>query len=671
VASQSRIVLAYSRTIQRCTLSLGYDEGMWKRITKQAIPEFALLGVTVYAMLWRGGKSLAAVWTVIFLSCALVFLGMFFFRKEGRSRVPSLLWWSGILYLFLSILSFGTSLSRNYGLDELFQTASLLLVFFWMVRWSAAHPTFQSRFFRVVSATLLLACAIGVVVYVFQPVSRFVGTFFNAKFHTDYWPNAWAEEILLLWPMLLWVLWGRKSKRAGRGRRPDWLKAAVLGLVIGSLLLSYSRGGALVFLGQLLLLALLMFLSRGSKFPWRRAVVIGLMTLAAALTLFAGLNHVRSRFHPIESVARKVTFSSNEGASSISERVQFWKQAVFLAGEKPFLGWGPYSFRFVQPRLQHSVLATSDHPHNVFLKIAMERGIPAAFFFLLFIVAVLMMGVRKFLSDGGLKNAVLLVGVAGVLAHNMIDYNLQFVGISLPLWVSFGLLAGGKQTRDGGLLSKGVEVTVAVLLLVLALTEGTFLYFSSIARRAEAAGDSLSALEWYNRTNRALFSRDQWLSRGVISLSLGRLSDARLGAERYLQMNEQDARGWRLLGDIGLRAGNYREAFNAYTRAYAFGRYNDIGITRGFVYVSAHSKLLGARRKDVDELMNEFGLAIEQNTHFIALSKNVEELVSLSDLMAQLFPADHQAYRALAREATLSAREVRARFTARSRGLLW
>ncbi|MFA5800684.1 MAG: O-antigen ligase family protein, partial [Candidatus Peribacteraceae bacterium] len=495
---------------------------------------------------------------------------------------------------------------------------------------------------------------------------------FNAKFHTDYWPNAWAEEILLLWPMLLWVLWGRKSKRAGRGRRLDWLKAAVLGLVIGSLLLSYSRGGALVFLGQLLLLALLVFLSRGCVFPWRRAGVIGLMTFAVALVLFAGLNHVRSRFHPIESVTRKVTFSSDEGASSISERVQFWKQAVFLAGEKPLLGWGPYSFRFVQPRLQHSVLATSDHPHNVFLKIAMERGIPAAFLFLLFIVAVLTTGVRKFLRDGGLKDAVLLVGVAGVLAHNMIDYNLQFVGIGLPLWISFGLLASGKQKRIGGqLLSKGVELTVSILLLLLALTEGTFLYFSFIARRAEAAGDAAAALEWYNRTNRALFSRDQWLSRGVISLSLERLSDARLATERYLQMNEQDARAWRLLGDIGLRAGNYREAFNAYTRAYAFGRYNDIGITRGFVYVSAHSKLLGARRKDVDELMNEFGLAIEQNTHFVALSKNVEELVSLSDLMAQIFPADHQAYRALAREATLSAREVRARFTARSRGLLW
>jgi O-antigen ligase len=56
-----------------------------------------------------------------------------------------------------------------------------------------------------------------------------------------------------------------------------------------------------------------------------------------------------------------------------------------MSWERPMIGFGPGTFRFVQPQLQHEVLATSDHPHNVFLKLAMERGWPAATFFCFFL----------------------------------------------------------------------------------------------------------------------------------------------------------------------------------------------------------------------------------------------------------------------------------------------
>jgi O-antigen ligase len=650
---------------------MSYDGNMLKRVTWQRVLEAGVLGVLGYMILWKGGKTLSALWVLAFLAVGLTIIQNLFYKSKTDGHVPRLVWWSGMGFILLTALSFIFSMARNYGLDEVLQTTSLVLLLFWTIRWSHRQPYFESRFMRTVSVVLVIACAVGVVVYTFQPVNRFVGTFFDYRFHTDYWPNAWAEAVLFLWPMLVWVFWGRKS--AKNKVQPDWMKVCVLGFVFGCLLLSYSRGGFLTFSGQVVLMGILYrFFGRG-RINWRRIMAISAASMVLAMVVFLGINHLRGRFYPVESVTRKITFSSDEGASSVSERVQFWRQAVSLIPEQPLLGFGPYSFRFVQPHLERSVLATSDHPHNVILKYAMERGIPAALMFMILIGTVFYLGLRSFIKSGKSAQLVLFIGIVGVLAHNMIDFNLQFQGISVPLWIGLGLFIKPveSKSRGNGLATRIFEVILAMGLLILAVSEGIFLFESFMARRAEAKGDVRSALQWYEMTNPALFPRDQWLARGVINLSLGNIPAAIRTTETYLKTNEQDARAWRLLGDIFLKAGTYDQAYTAYSRAYAFGRYNDIGITRGFVYVSAHSKQLGSMKKDVDQLLNEFGLAIQKNTHFIALSKNVEDLVSLCDLMSQLFPENHTEYRALARETVVFAREARGRYTARSAGVLW
>src|SRR5205085_2079694 len=101
-----------------------------------------------------------------------------------------------------------------------------------------------------VSISAIIAAVVGVSVYIFQPVDRFVGTFFDFRFQTDYWPNAWAEFLLLAWPLLLlWLQPWRKKLRP--------LRLVLFGFVFGTLFLSYSRGAFLTFIGQLALLGLL------------------------------------------------------------------------------------------------------------------------------------------------------------------------------------------------------------------------------------------------------------------------------------------------------------------------------------------------------------------------------------------------------------------------------
>lgn len=633
--------------------------------------ERLVLAFLVLAVVWKGGKALDAVWLLALVSGSVA---LFAARKRGVS-VPLLFFVALLLLLVWTVLSFVFSTTLNYGFDEVLQAASLTLLLLWAAARRQEDERFAGRFAQTLSLAGISACGIGVFVYILQPVSRFVGTFFDRRFHTDYWPNAWAEFLLLLWPLLLWAVFSRDEKKLPKVLQRDFTKGAVLGLVLACMMLSYSRGGIIAFAGQFVLMLVLIVVSQRQNVQWKRIPVVAVSVAVFSVIFFTGINSVRQRFHVVQSVVAKATFSSDEGMSSVSERQAFWRQSTELAQKKPLFGWGPYSFRFLQTHIQDGVLQTSDHPHNVFLKYASERGIAAAALLFVILTWAMAAGIRSsFRRSSAIPlDLFLMIAVAGVVAHNLIDYNLQFVGIALPLWLSIGLLVSRAPRKAPFLMSYRLLALVGFSLLLFAVYEGANLAMSSRARRAEAQGNPIQALTWYALTDKSLFPRDAWLARGVMLLALNQLPQAEEAVDRSLGYNDQDARAWRLLGDIYLRWNKRQDALRAYEKAYAYGKYNDIGITRGLIYLLRDQDMeeLTERRHEFDMLLNEFGLAIEQNTHFIALGRNVEDVVSLCDLLAETFPEDADAYRQLALRSQTNANEERAKTASRPRGLLW
>lgn len=638
-------------------------------------PEIIVLSLLSISILWKGGKSLDTVWLQSFVAAYVIFL-----TTKRRNQASPVSPTFGILLILLTLTTVGSfilSTTQNYGFDEVLQTVSLVLISLFAAVEIQRNPAFPLRVAKTLSIVTLLACSVGIIVYILQPVSRFSGTFFDYRFHTDYWPNAWADFVLLTWPALLWTLFLRKSRRMPEVFDRVWVKSAVLGLVLGCFFLSYSRGSFIAFAGQVVLLTLCAFLFRRWSFRTKELLLSVTVTAVTSLVVFVGINSIRSHFHDVESVVKKATFSSAEGVSSATERAGFWKEAIVLASERPLLGWGPYSFRFVQPHRQTEILATSDHAHNVFLKLASERGIPAAVAFLLILLfalkPVIITIVRTHRKHEPLPlGFFFLLSLLGVIAHNLIDYNLQFVGIALPLWIMLGMMASEPVQKKSSAYPVLV-LSTAVILCLLTVFEGTNLFLSSRARRAEYNGQSSEALQWYARVGYDFFPRDAMLSQGAILLGLHQLSEAEEVVSQYLHINAEDGRAWRLLGDIYLQWNKRYDALRAYEKAYTFARYNDAGILRGLVYVQedVDRDSLLERRHEFDSLLNDYGLAINQNTHFIALSSSVEEVVSLCDLMAHFFPEDAQLYHALSRRVMQHAESERAKTATRPRGFLW
>ena len=121
-----------------------------------------------------------------------------------------------------------------------------------------------------------------------------------------------------------------------------------------------------------------------------------------------------------------------------------------------------------------------------------------------------------------------------MLAHNFIDYNLQFVGIALPFWIILALLYSqvplpalpGKAPPITSRTIRFVEITFVTALLLIALFEGGFLLTSSLGRHAEAKNEPERALFWYNTAQGEWFSRDLHISRIQLLLNKNALPEA-------------------------------------------------------------------------------------------------------------------------------------------------
>lgn len=682
-----------------------------KPLARLRLSEWSIMLLFSVAVLWRGGKSLDVQW-LFFVVMAVVILAYWLMRssphstaerpleaKQGlsspRSELPVSVWLIALLYASWAIVSYIFSTTRTYGLDEVLRSISLILLFLWVARMKVRGDDYvQVRFPAVITGATIIACVIGVCVYIFQPVDRFAGTFFDIRFHTDFWPNAWAEYLLVAWPLML--LLSLRQKRV-----PMMIVIlCALGFALGTLFLSYSRGALLAFAGQAAVMIVLFGTIAFRDIRYRRGIATLLKSIAMGILFitviiaatFAAVNSVRGRFHPVQSVTEKVTFTAAEGRSSIDERASFWKQSIDLVSQRPIVGWGPYSFRFVQPRLMESVLATSDHSHNVFLKLAMERGFPGMILFIALFGYVLFGAIISFfterrsnLLEQDIFTIACIGSVVGVLLHNLIDFNLQFIAVSAATAMSLGFLVSPvypvyrepvvsyRHWRTMRFLQQG-EIILAIVLFMIVLWDGVFLVTSSFGRHAMTAGDTKNALMWFERSHAELFTRDLFLSEAQLHLREDNFKAASASLDRYQQLNPHDPRAWKMRGEVLVRIGDEEAALRSVEKAYEFGKYTDLGITRlltEMVRTSGQQEVYLSRKQELDTLFSQYADAIEANTHFIALSHNVEELQMLAGALSALYPIDKDRYTTIAEHATAHATTERERFDARPHGILW
>ena len=211
-----------------------------------------------------------------------------------------------------------------------------------------------------------------------------------------------------------------------------WIGLLSLSLMGLAVLLSRSRGGSLILVATLVFIALLLTVqrqrTRNVSLPARASWL--LLALVVAVGLVVGIGPLLERFSQFEDSAKG--------------RGKLYLSTLELIGDHPIAGVGPgmYKWRF-RPYQTEQGRTRYDHAHNDYLETAAEWGLPLALGLWSFLVWRLWRSIRIFLDSQRSWQQGLALGCAGsifsLLAHSLVDFNLQIPSIAMTFFAIVGL----------------------------------------------------------------------------------------------------------------------------------------------------------------------------------------------------------------------------------------
>lgn len=171
------------------------------------------------------------------------------------------------------------------------------------------------------------------------------------------------------------------------------------------------------------------------------------------------------------SVEEKVLDSAN-----IDFRFKYWNHSVKMFEEEPVMGVGAGQWRFHFPKygLEGTNTRVSNgetaiiRPHNDFLWMLAEGGLPAFIFYLTFWIGVLVSGIRKLMKENGESNRVFLMSAMAVviafLAYAMGEFPIERVDIAIPVFMAAAYII--RNDRGRSLPGIGVYAIVTLLSVI-------------------------------------------------------------------------------------------------------------------------------------------------------------------------------------------------------------
>lgn len=334
--------------------------------------------------------------------------------------------------LFLFLIFFNCSFlfkSSPFGFKELVGYNLGGLVYFAFA--NLQKFKLQVPLHKVICRLISIALIVLVFLQIEGGMHARVAPFFMGEFVYSNYPNALASFLLLFIPMyFLQFSWG-KSKTL--------LDKVLLSGLLVTFFLTWSRGAFFAFIIMLAMMTGFLFIYRKFFTKLWKVLTIAAGTLLVTLLLANTLHELSPYAYEPEQRITSQDLSSNR---SLVERFDFFESAIQMSKTKPIFGYGSGSFPYTQPQFQTKLLANSDHPHNVVLKLAAENGIPAAILFVGFLLLAFFSSLKHFTEikeSERLRYVVLLAATTGFVLHNMVDYNLNFIGLKILFFAFIGL----------------------------------------------------------------------------------------------------------------------------------------------------------------------------------------------------------------------------------------
>ncbi|MEK7528805.1 MAG: O-antigen ligase family protein [Patescibacteria group bacterium] len=571
-----------------------------------------ILATLAAAVFNRGGVTLEAL--MIFTGCTfLLAAAAVFERKKMENKIHFLTAILFLIFIGQFLISFTGSISENYGVYEFFLTLNGFFIFL-----IAQRLELDVRVRRLLSygiiAIAVVSTLLGIYYYITLPFNRFTGSFLNPLESYSAFPNAYANFLLFVLPLAIYAYLA--SKKA-------WsFLATVLSLafLLTGFALTFSRGAWMAFALVVVLTVLWLIIHRREVqwFMIRRGVMKLFLAGILSIVFIFSLQFVRAQRFDVNEFDEKVTLSADEGASSTSERREFWSASAEIIKDYFATGTGPGSFRFIYPRYQDTFGALTDHPHNVLLKIGVESGAFAAV-----TLAILILMLFFSIFRAGMFMYPMTLGLVGGVLHNMIDYNLNFASTTFLLWLFFGLLMGRLMVSEKGYLEKintrhiGICVlAVSSIIISIAVHETYYNKIFRDGRRALVESRFDEAIVMLERSTPLIWERDLRLSLAEAYSGAGYYGRAQEALNVVLINKVENAAYANYYGELSEAKEDDTLALKWYRIALSYDPRNSLR------YYYNTARLGGFAAVDIEKLLDEYAIRLSRNEHLTILTEN-------------------------------------------------
>ena len=346
------------------------------------------------------------------------------FRRPAAGWAQPLAWRDvfalpALLFLLACLLSLSQAEHLREGLRSLRTVVVEPLLLYGLVLWAGGGQR-QAR--RLVEALILAAVAICLI--------GFYQYFFTDQVIT-------AEDVRRMKafygsPNNLGLFLGRVAPLSAALAvfcpRRRWLWAAATGVVLASILLTFSIGAWIGAAAGLLLVAWL----AGGRARW---VVIGL----GSLSLVASV--------PLGRVERVASHFSLESGTNLL-RLQLWQSAANMLRDHPLLGVGLDNFLYQYQRYGLGEVVWKEpslsHPHNLVLDFWLSAGLLGLVAMLWLLGAFFWRATSLYRSSQGPLERALAVGAMGsmldLVIHGTIDNSYFLLDLASIFWLSLGVV---------------------------------------------------------------------------------------------------------------------------------------------------------------------------------------------------------------------------------------
>ncbi len=367
-----------------------------------------------------------------------------FFTLSGKNTIvkKDTIYYVILLYLVICIIGFFRSINYGDGLFELLKILAFFSLFLQFILAFSRDEKNKLLFFKTICIAVFIFVAAGIIQLfpsLFASLKKGGSAQINYAISSTLGnKNFFAETILLMLPLMIVSVFLHRSVW-----RILFIISSLLIIVSLAVLQTLSTWVAVVFTTLLLLAILIRWRNRiftNTKLQqhfYKGIVAILFVMLIAGIAFyqFAGTKQIKSRITAIEKLINPESFHPDSvQENSLYERVSLWKNSVKIIATHPVAGTGLGNYKIVAPAYGFGTAAYMStgvirfvHPHNDFLFIATELGIPGLITFLI-LIGWLFFYAYKLLAAADNK-AEMIIGIA--LACGLFCYCIISL-VSLP-----------------------------------------------------------------------------------------------------------------------------------------------------------------------------------------------------------------------------------------------